>query len=203
MKKIISTLLFTFITGSVFAQTNSFGIKGGLNFSTQPGDKSAEGTLRGFNVGGGYNIQFEAFAFQPGLSFNTKGVKERLEVVDPATFTRHSVIQDVKLSYVQMPVNLLHKFPTRRAVRFFVGGGTYLAYAVAGSTAMTGQAKTDISFDDYNRIDFGFNAIGGIELFKKIVLNINYDLSIADVSFIQTHHNISNATLSYSVGYLF
>jgi hypothetical protein len=199
MKRLLFILSFIFITSFSFAQTNSFGIKGGFNFSTQIGDNNTVGTLRGFNIGGFYSMEFDGFAIQPGAFYSVKGVKQNLRVGQTSQFTN----QVITLNYIQIPINTIYKFPTKSPFRFYLGGGPYFADAISGWSSTSGQSKTELSFDDYYRIDFGIAVMGGVEIKNKILIGFNYDMGITPVSQVQTRIDIVNRTLGLSVGYQF
>jgi hypothetical protein len=203
MKKTLSFLLFTILTVPVFAQHYSFGIKGGFNYSTLSGDVNAIGKLRAFNVGGFWNIELDNFAIQPGVSYSVKGVRENVRDIDPVTSAETAYGRTITLNYIQIAINTIYRFPTKSPVRFYLGGGPYFADAISGWESVQGKPKKDLSFDDYYRIDFGIAVIGGIELQKKIILGLNYDMGIQPVSQMQTRIDIVNRTLGFSVGYRF
>jgi hypothetical protein len=203
MKKTLSFLLFTILTVPVFAQHYSFGIKGGFNYSTLSGDVNAIGKLRAFNVGGFWNIELDNFAIQPGVSYSVKGVRENVRDIDPVTSAQTVYGRVITLNYIQLSINTIYRFPTKSPVRFYLGGGPYFADAISGWESVPGQPKQDLSFEDYYRIDFGIAVIGGIELQKKIILGLNYDMGIIPISQMQTRFDIVNRSLGLSAGYRF
>ena len=89
MKKLILTLLLVATAAFAFSQDVNFGIKAGLNLSTQTGDPYSDNKIfPGFNAGVVADIGLHDFSIQPGIIFTTKGEKISVDLVNAATFLR-------------------------------------------------------------------------------------------------------------------
>lgn len=202
MKKLLSTILLSFITVISFAQVTRWGVKAGVNFANISNTKADNSSLTGFNGGVILDVTFKHFAIQPGLLFSTKGqVLKNIQVdnngasISPTNIT-------TKFNYLELPVNFMYKSSDRTPVRFFIGAGPYVAYALSGTSSYSGQ-KVDLSFsNDYNRLDFGLNAIGGVQLKRRVIISANYGLGLSSIAQRETP-TYYNRVVTASVGYLF
>jgi hypothetical protein len=111
----------------MYREKTSFGILGGVNFQNLngkdfSGDKLENDLITGFHAG--INIQIPVapeIYFQPGLLFSTKGAKN----------TEGSMTHTYKLSYVELPLNVVYKAPLGSGY-FMLGFGPYVGYAIGG-----------------------------------------------------------------------
>ncbi|MCC7297769.1 MAG: PorT family protein [Bacteroidia bacterium] len=92
---------------------SSFGVFGSLNFQNINGKDANGNTLQNslvlrFNAGINYEIPIAPeFYFQPGIQFITKGTKG--EVIFTQNNIAHLVKREIKMSYVEVPLNLVFK----------------------------------------------------------------------------------------------
>jgi len=174
----------------------SFGVLGGVNFQNlngkdMSGDKLENEMILGFHAG--VNIQIPIapqFYFQPGLIFSTKGAKNNSSIlgVDYTTTT--------KLSYVEMPLNLVYKALLGNGY-FMLGFGPYVGYGIAGKVVTEGGSISldqDIEFqnvvettDDmtvpyYKALDFGGNIFAGYEMSNGIFAQFNTQLGMVKIN---------------------
>jgi hypothetical protein len=174
----------------------SFGILGGLNFQNlngkdAGGDKLTNEMIIGYHAG--VNVQIPIapqFYFQPGLIFSTKGAKNNSSIlgVDYTTTT--------KLSYVEMPLNLVYKALLGNGY-FMLGFGPYVGYGIAGKVVTEGGSISldqDIEFqnvvettDDmtvpyYKALDFGGNIFAGYEMSNGIFAQFNTQLGMVKIN---------------------
>ena len=152
---------------------HSFAILGGVNFQNlvgkdNNGDKLTNDMIIGYHAG--INIQIPIapeFFFQPGLLFSTKGAKNGYG----------SLTGTFKLSYIEMPLDLVYKGLLGKGY-IMVGFGPYVAYAIGGKSSIYNESTTlekDIVFknviesgDDHltayaKRLDAGGNVFAGYE----------------------------------------
>lgn len=208
MKKLLLTIclvLASIIT--CFAQSFNFGVKAGLNLSNQsmnPSNASSTKNLTGFHAGVIADIGVKDISIQPGLFFTTKGevTPENLKQLtgQGGTYNAKEV-----LNYIEVPVNLLYKIRTAPAVKIYFGGGPYLAYGISGHGTEAGAFPTyTVHFDSngYKNPDYGVNLVVGGELFKKLLIDVNYDLGLDNLSRVDGQ-TIRNRVIGVSVGYLF
>ena len=135
------------------APENRFGIRAGFNMS----DLTSANGLDVFNGLAFYNKNLEYVGFtdtkpfqygynigltgqikisgpwfiQPSLIFTTKGYK--LNTQNKGYFSQN-VEMDAKTYYIQIPVDLVWKFSFSDDFRFFVQGGGFLGFGIAGET---------------------------------------------------------------------
>jgi len=177
--KLFSLLIFfsfsatlAFSQGTVASKT-SFAVLGGVN-------------MQNLN---GKNLQMPIapeFYFQPGLMFATKGAKN----------TTGAIESTYKLSYVELPLNLVYKAVVGNGY-FMLGFGPYLAYGIGGKAIYEGGAGTiesDIEFKSsidsgdplttvyVKPFDAGANLFFGYELPAGIFLQLNTQLGLLDIN---------------------
>ena len=193
----LSLLLLVITTVTANAQI----VKAGVNLAnisvTNDGDVDDHSMLTSFHAGFSGDIKVAPFFyFQPGILITGKGSKTQSgSVSDPTYFraTTHPM-------YVEIPVNLIFKTPAA-PIRFFIGGGPYLAAGIAGKNKTDGKflgasfsseenirwSDDDPSTLDYEegagygimkRFDYGLNAIAGVET-KFLVFSAQYGHGLA------------------------
>ena len=185
------TLLIAFaaclFASSIFAQTTSFGLRGGVNFQNINGKDILDNKLKnkatpGFNIGVNAEIPVGIdFYVQPGILFTTKGAK--LEDSD----------DKIALSYIEVPINFIYK-PAIGTGRLIMGFGPYVAFAVDGKYKPEDGDDVDIKFkskvttDEYladpylKRIDAGGNLLFGYEFANKLSLQLNAQLGLININ---------------------
>jgi len=174
----------------------SFGVLGGVNFQNlngkdMSGDKLENEMLIGFHAG--VNVQIPIapqFYFQPGLIFSTKGAK------NTTTILGVDYITNTKLSYIEMPLNLVYKALLGNGY-FMLGFGPYVGYGIGGKVTTEGgdiSLDQDIEFqnvvettDDmtvpyYKALDFGGNIFAGYELSNGIFAQFNTQLGMVKIN---------------------
>jgi hypothetical protein len=199
----------------------SFAILGGVNFQNltgkdNNGDKLTNDMLVGFHAG--MNIQIPIapeFYFQPGLLFSTKGAKN----------SYGSLTGTYKLSYIELPLNLVYKGALGGGF-VMLGFGPYLGFGIGGKSSVIDGSTTyqkDIVFkstvvsgDDlftayFKAFDAGANIFAGFEMGGGLFLLLNAQLGLvkinpADTRFIQVYSDklsIKNSGFGLSLGYQF
>jgi hypothetical protein len=196
--KILSLLIFFFFSATLaFSQGNiasktSFAVLGGVNMQNLNGKDNAGNKLENDMIIGyhaGVNIQLPIapeFYFQPGLMFATKGAKN----------TTGSIESSYKLSYVELPLNLVYKAVVGNGY-FLLGFGPYVAYGIGGKAIYEGGAATiesDIEFKSsldsgdplttvyVKPFDAGANLFFGYELPSGIFMQLNTQLGLLDIN---------------------
>jgi hypothetical protein len=183
MKTITLSIFLLFLT---IAQAHGQIIRAGVNFAnisvTNDGDVDDHSMLTSFHAGFSGNIKIAPFLFfQPGILISGKGSKTQSGSVSDPTYFRATT----NPLYVEIPVNLILKTPAA-PMRFFIGGGPYLAVGIAGKNKTEGKflgaafssennirwSDDDPSTLDYEegsgygimkRFDYGLNATAGLE----------------------------------------
>lgn len=135
---------FTFLVNQVtFAQKTNYGIKAGVNLSTINGEAYSSDTLKmlvGYHAGVFITIKLPFVSIQPELLISTAGSK----------FLTNDVIQEMKLTYISMPVMLRIK-PVKT---FYIEAGPQFSYKV-GENISSGGFRNMIN-------DLDLSAGGGI-----------------------------------------
>lgn len=134
------------------------------------------------------------FSLQPGVFYSQRGTNEIGGNVD------------IRVDYVEIPVNLLLKGPIGRA-RLFIGGGPYLAIGVGGKIS-SGSFSQDVKFGDdanaqYKRLDAGLGFNGGIQAANGVILRGFANIGLANVAPSGNGNNgIRNWGYGFSIGYM-
>lgn len=176
MKKLfVAALLLVGFTG--MAQTFQLGIKGGVNVSNFNGgnfnniDKKA---LVGFHAGGFLNFQFgDHFSLQPEVLFSSQGAKLK-ESTDE---------QNIRLSYINVPVMLKYRFTGG----FYLEAGPQIGFKVdesIGDEEVDNFAKsTDLSVAG----GLGFHSSSGLGIGARYTAGVSkvgdFDAGMIDPDF--------------------
>jgi hypothetical protein len=209
MKKILTLLCLTCLTGFSFAQSLNFGIKAGVNFSklSESGSGVTVNTssTTGFHIGAVADIGFANLSLQPGILYSTKGGS-----LGSATMggTAKST-----LNYIEVPVNLLYNINVVVG-KIFIGGGPYFGYGISGKSTVTGVFTTsgsgtetqNLTFgsgtNDVKNPDYGVNFLGGIRFSSGFSASVGYGLGLANLSN-DSSVSTKNNVVSVSIGYFF
>lgn len=201
---------------------SSFGIFTSMNLQNING-KDASGTklsnslVPGFNIGFNYEIPIAPeFYFQPGLHFVTKGTK------GPIVYTNnsgsHSITREIKMNYIEMPLNLVFK-PLLGVGHMVLGFGPYVGYCIGGKAKFIGSpvpVDSDIQFEKavpdndvnsliyFKKIDIGANFFVGYEFQNGINLILNSQLGLVNINS-NTTSKIENKNTGFglALGYRF
>jgi len=170
----------------------SFAILGGVNFQNltgkdNNGDKLTNDMLVGFHAG--MNIQIPIvpeFYFQPGLLFSTKGAKN----------SYGSLTGTYKLSYIELPLNLVYKGSVGNG-SVMLGFGPYIGFGIGGKSILESGSTTytkDVVFkntvesgDDlltayFKAFDAGANIFAGFEMAGGLFIQLNAQLGMVKVN---------------------
>jgi hypothetical protein len=196
----------------------SFGLLGGINFQNLngkdiSGDKLENDLLPGFHAG--MNIQIPiapSFCFQPGLLFSTKGAKNTGSISTTTT----------RLSYVELPLNLVYKGKLGNGF-ILLGFGPYIAYGIGGKvTTEAGDVTLDtkIEFQSvveltdpplaayYKGFDAGGNIFAGYETAGGLFFQLNTQFGMLKINpenkwISDDQSSIKNTGFGLSIGYRF
>lgn len=178
--------LLVLAVGQASAQTFSFGLEAGANFTNfvGNGDLSQLGDVNsaklGFLGGGFLSLNFgNSFAVRPEILYEQKG-----EAVSGTGTT-------TELDYVEVPVLLKFNFGNKDFNPALLIGPSFSLNTVK-NVANSGNA-------DVNPADIG--AIGGFEVdIDKFLLSGRYELGLENVA---QNVDIQNGTITFLVGYSF
>ena len=214
MKKILLLSIALIGAASTFAQTVTYAIKAGVNFSEISASiqsiTASSKSLTGFHVGGVVDLGFsKSFSIQPGILYTTKGGRSSDVTADGTTSGANA--SKITLNYLEIPVNFLYHAPAGKG-SVFLGGGPYVGLGLSGSAPLvdgngqaTGQTQS-VHFgsgtDDIANPDFGINLLGGYKFESGFMLSAGYGFGLANLSN-DNSVTIHNKGLSFSLGYFF
>ena len=199
-------------------QKTSFSILGGANFQNQTGndingDKISSKGIIGFHGGVKAMIPIATeFYFQPGLLFSTKGSKT----------TYNSITSNLKLSYLELPLNLVYKSRLGSG-SLLLGFGPYVGYGIKGNTtteSSLGKVKNDVKFKSkvassdpltttyIKPLDVGGNIFAGYEMSGGLFIQLNTQLGLVNIqpeyaAIATNKSSLKNVGFGLSVGYSF
>ena len=223
MKKLLAIALcagmFTTARSQVYVQ-------GGVNLANitknKSGGTSNNNLLTTFNAGilGRFNLS-DALDLETGLLLDGRGSKTNNYLT--SSTDDNYIKSSFNPLYLEVPLNLVVRFPLEKKTNIFVNAGPYIAMGIAGKskvdTKAFGQTSTsmnDIKFtstdptdnnqgayDRLKRFDYGVNVGAGVDL-GKLLLKVNYGLGLEKINSTQTN-NTADAknkyrTVSISLG---
>ena len=208
MKKSIITTLLTLmaITTSAQQQTTSrtffstersteeitFGIEGGISFSSFRGDFDLDHRT-GFNIGAVVNIPIlESLYVKSGIRFIQKGAK-----YDDYDFDDNEE-EDFKCNaaYIEIPILASYRYNFDNSSQLQINVGPYLAFGVGGKTKIEFTDNLDDNYEYYegyefdtfgddgplNRFDLGLEFSIGITLANQFYIGAGYDLGLLNIA---------------------
>jgi len=207
MKKLTLLLVFSVFYGFSFGQNIQFGIRTGLSFASQAIDDPDVISTNSITA---YNISVIAekplknsFYLQTAVELTGKGV---------ITY-QNAQTSTYKLTYLDIPLNVLYKFSLQGLGKLYAGTGVYVADGISGNVQFENTNNTsgqNIEFgssQDYKKFDVGANFTAGFELNNHLTFNTNYALGLnniatddpANASVLST----KNRVFSIGLGFLF
>jgi len=175
---------------------SSFGLRAGINFQNingkdSDGDKLQNTLTTGFNAGVNAELPVGVdFYLQPGVLYSQKGAKLKnygyMGTVSNGT---------LKLSYVEVPVNLVYK-PLLGTGRMLIGAGPYIGFGIGGKAELTNppgdykvEYNNDVTISDLNNtpfqykpMDAGANILVGYEFSNKLSFQLNSQLGLTKIN---------------------
>jgi len=202
-------------------------IKAGLNSAnittTDDGRVDDAKSLKSFHVGFVGDLYIaKILSFQPGLLLTGKGSKVEAGQSSDANYYKATT----NPMYLEIPANLVLKFPIAANAKIYAGAGPYLAIGIAGKNKVEGKVggvgfeskeniewsnddPTTLNFEEgagfgiLRRFDYGVNALAGVE-FDKLVIGAGYGLGLAKLqsgSDNGSNDNNKHRVWSFSLGY--
>jgi len=185
MKKILLTAVAVFAFSFANAQDVKYGVKGGLNMSSN----SAEGatSITSFHLGGFAQFAInDKFAVQPELLYSAQGAK----------YTFFGLSTTANLNYINIPVMAKYKV----ADAFSIEAGPQLGFLMSATLASIDYK------DQCNSTDFGFNLGAGYDLNETMSLGLRYTMGLTNVEKDvpgEPSTNSKNSNIQLSFGYKF
>ncbi len=164
--------------------------------------------LNAFNIGIMYQfLSAKGLGGETGVVFSQKG--SNFSYTDDADETIRGFSE---VGYVEIPLNIKYVFRVG-VLGIYVAAGVYGSCSVYGKTTLESitETGTPVQYDNFkNRLDAGYNAGGGIELFKQIQLGVNWSQSFFGQTVTETilpdtpiQHQNSNKVLAVNLTYFF
>lgn len=163
----------------------SVGITAGVNWFNINGKNATGADLSndlkmGFN--GGLNVEFPLGAgtyLRPGIEYRQKGAEMENG-------------NDVRLSYIDVPVNLVLK-PALGTSNVVIGFGPYVGYALNGKVEYPNGTERDVQFNDtytaseaadaqFKRLDAGANVMAGMEFSNRFSIMAKAQLGLKNIN---------------------
>lgn len=211
MRAAIKTSIFVILlslmgVSTVFSQESiiTFGVKAGLNLSTQAGVSSSKHKI-GYNLGVTVDFRLSREIYLlTGLEYTIKGARSDGWVTsddrDPYYFETKEFP-----AYLQVPLHIGYMFPVSREVRLMFHAGPYVAYGTGGKTKWiytNEETELDYFGVGIGKMDWGLG-LGVNGEYNRFVASLGYDRGLRN--FIPNRHEgkarTSNIYLSF--GYLF
>jgi hypothetical protein len=204
MKKLLIVFLILSVAAESYAQT--FAVRGGLNLANMlmkddDGTYSDEFKMRtGFHLGGTVEFSInDAFTFETGLLFATKGFKVE-ESGDKVILGTNNL---------DLPITVKAYLDAGK-IKIYFNLGAYVGYGLSGKTKQTFNGSTeeedivwgsDPDTDFLKRFDFGLLGGAGIEI-KSLQVGVSYGFGLANISpFTDGGAKINNRVLSVTLAY--
>jgi hypothetical protein len=191
---IILILIVLFAGIAAQAQKPRFGIKIGTsisNLTIKSAEPEIETTTKA-GISGGLFVHFrlcKRLAIRPGVEFINKGAQ--LNKTYNSNYT-YSIRQNIRLSYLDLPVNLLYDIPFGQN-KLFIGGGPVASFLLNRKYSQGVSAN-----------DLGINVLTGFEWPFGAAFMINYTHGLKNVSTSANKETaIKNYYLGITLGYWF
>lgn len=179
MKKIILSVSILLISGvAAMAQlpSFSFGLKGGVNYSTlkTKNDLTDQKSISGYQAGIFSRIGAAGLYFQPELYLGSKGNEfTRLE-------NNTAAKGKVKFTTLDLPLLLGTKIgPNKVNLRFMAG--PVLSFIIDENTTFDNAYKSVTDFGNYKKQTLGLQAGTGVDL-GPLTLDLRYEAGLSNVS---------------------
>ena len=186
MKKILLVAVIALISMVGLNAQTSFGAKAGLNVANLSGDVTDNKALIGFNIGAFAEITLaDSFYLQPELLYSTQGAQYDGSDSDFSA--------DLNLNYIIIPI--MFKYDV--ATRFYLEAGPQIGFLVSAEVM-----DQDIK-EEFESTDFGVNFGLSYGFTEKLFAQARYNIGMSDIVKDNEGDKISNAVLSFSLGYKF
>ncbi|MGN6294267.1 MAG: porin family protein [Chitinophagaceae bacterium] len=232
---LVCLLMANLISTISNAQPNAFtfGVHAGFNLSSAnihtDYDLGKTSSKPGFQAGVNADWHFNrSFSLQSGLSFTTKGVKQKGSElwIGGTGGTTTYYTNTINQQYLQLPLRIAYQPVVNHPTKFFIHAGPYIAYGIGGKETMEETTKPATASPDQRfvvhtfekeqrrrgsyhlkRLDYGLSAGLGI-LYQRFVLSAGYELGLSDIGKINNYYGnyppayvYKNRNLYLTVGY--
>lgn len=215
LQKTIIPLLCIF--ASMTCTYAQFSVRAGVNLANE--DKVFNGNndmftgyqadmLNAFNIGVMYQLlSSKGIGGETGIIFSQKGSNFSYTDAADASIRGYN-----ETGYIEIPLNAKYIFRIG-VFGIFASAGVYGGCAFYGKTTLEAETdiETPIQYATFaNRLDAGYNAGGGIELFKKLQIGVNWSQSFISQDITENivrdtpvPHKNRNRILAINLAYFF
>src|SRR6478672_279426 len=144
-------------------------------------------------------------SFRPELNFVSKGVRidESYSLSMGGSNYSFTAKGSMKLSYLELPLNLVYMQPSQKGAAFFIGAGPSVSIGLGGKATahvieiadgdrqeinQTANVKFDgkenPNDDDqhYKAVEFGINFLTGFQLHNKVFIAANFNQGLTNIN---------------------
>ncbi len=180
MKKLFIAGCLLLITGtSAYAQKLSFGIKGGVNYSSLKTKENLtdEKNIMGYQAGIFARAGATGIYFQPELYLGTKGTEYTMIQTTAETVEEKA---EVKFTTIDLPLLLGTKIgPDKLNIRFMTG--PVISFKIDDKTSFPAKYNQVTDFGNYKNQAIGIQAGGGVDL-GNLTLDLRYEAGLSNIS---------------------
>ena len=219
MKKLLTIILGAFLITTAKSQIY---VQGGLNLAnittSNSGATQKNNMLPTFNAGVmARSNRNEPIALEAGLLLEGRGAKSDYYIT--SSTDDNYIKTKFNPLYLELPVNLILRFPLEGKSNIFINAGPYVAMGIAGKSKVetkllgsvnnstydikfnnddpTTSQQEDARFDRLKKFDYGLNLGAGVD-FKKVLVKVNYGYGLAKINSTQSN-NTSNDKNKYRI----
>jgi hypothetical protein len=205
-KAVLIRFIFT-ASLSANAQKLLYGVKVSAGFAYQKVDNKdilTTSSCRTFNIRGIAQLPLaHGYWLEGGLGIAGKG---SIVYNDALTTT-------TRLTYLELPVNILRKFKFTNLGVFYLGAGGYLAKGLGGRIDYEtpgSNTNDNLKFgkaNDVRQLDAGLNISSGFEFRNRLTFNMMFSLGLNNIASDSQQDSgtpvVKNREFSIGLGYLF
>lgn len=225
MKKLLSVVM---LCGIFITAKSQVYVQGGVNLAnitkTNSGQTQDNNLLTTFNAGilGRFGLS-KPIDLESGILFVGRGAKSNTYF--SSSTSDNYVKSKFNPYYLEVPLNVVLRFPLDKHCNIFVNAGPYVEMGIAGKSKTEVNAfgatststenikfsndnpftsqQDDASYNKLKRFGFGVNAGGGVDL-GAIILKVNYEYGLTKINSTESNNSDNDKnkyrTLSFSVG---
>ena len=175
----------------------TFGIRGGLNFSSLSGDDAFDetGTKSGINLGIIFDIPITSeIYFQPGLYYSVKGASDMVvKTHSKSNWTTNK--EDLDMKFVEIPLLVSYHYDVKEDVQLQGAIGPYVAYGISSDLF-----DDNVLSNPDNRLDAGLRLEVGAVYQKHYYAGLGYESGLKDLG---SEINARSTNFFINIGYNF
>lgn len=204
IRKTLLSLSVTLLCAGIVKAQTEFGLKAGVNFpsySYASSENISDVKPRtSFHLTGYLDARVASWLYlHPEISLQGKGAR----LIESRILGGKEVVQHIM--WLDFPFNFLGKVPIHDLGNIFAGAGPYIGFSMNGENNYAdGSVSAVIIYKDnaLKSVDYGINFLAGFKLKKRLSLNANYRLGLANIanSSYKWSDDIKNRVFSLGIG---